>query len=142
MAGVQAMATLMNAAISAGLTMLASWAIGAVASIVDEMITTKAELQELNQEFNNTFADTGNTINLVDQYKSLSETLRNTSRDSEEYASISDELNAVEEQLLSLYPNLNSAIEKNSDLKWKNVDAIEAITKAEMERAQTVINSL
>lgn len=137
MAGVQAMATLMNAAISAGLTMLASWAIGAVASIVDEMITTKAELQELNQEFNNTFADTGNTINLVDQYKSLSETLRNTSRDSEEYASISDELNAVEEQLLSLYPNLNSAIEKNSDLKWKNVDAIEAITKAEMERAQT-----
>lgn len=137
MAGVKVAATLMNAAISAGLSLLVSWGISAISSVVDDLITTKSELQELNKEFNNTYADTGNTVELIEQYSTLAEQLRNTSRESEEYASISDELSSVENQLLSLYPELNDAIEKNGDLKWKNVEAIQAMTEAELESAKT-----
>ena len=129
-------ATLMNAAISAGLSLLVSWGIEKITQVIDNIIITKEELKELNEEFNSKYADTGNTISLVDNYKMLAEALRNTSRESEEYGEISNQLESVERKLLEVYPQLNTAIEKNGDLKWKNVEAIEALTNAELENAK------
>lgn len=136
MGALKAATIAMNAALSAGISLLVSWGIEKLTSKIDEMITTKDELQQLNAEFNSKYGETGNTIKLIDEYKELSEQLRNTTRDSEEYSSVSNQLSAAEQKLVELYPSLNKEIEKNGDLKWKNVKAIEALTAAELEQAK------
>ncbi len=136
MVAVKTAATLMNAALTAGLSLLVSWGINALIDFADGLIRTKEELKELNEEFNSAFSDEANISQLTEEYRGLAEQLRRTSEGTEEYSRITNRLTAIEKDLISLYPELKDAINQDTDAKWENVESIEALTKASLESAK------
>ena len=72
----------------------------------------------------------------MDNYKETQSELSNLKQGTDEYKAKEEELASVQEQLISLYPQATSEIDKNTGKKKLNADATQDLINKEKEYAQ------
>lgn len=129
----------LNAAMSMALTMGISAIISGLGSLIDKLILTRSELNELNQEFITTNSDSemSNVIDLVNTYEELQNTLSTLSKGTAEYKDVEDKLAATQESIISVYPSASKAIEYNTEAKRLNLEATKKLIDKDLELAKS-----
>lgn len=129
----------LNAAMSMALTMGISAIISGLGSLIDKLILTRSELNELNQEFITTNSDSemSNVIDLVNTYEELQNTLSTLSKGTVEYKDVEDKLAATQESIISVYPSASKAIEYNTEAKRLNLEATKKLIDKDLELAKS-----
>ena len=129
----------LNAAMSMALTMGISAIISGLGSLIDKLILTRSELNELNQEFitTNSNSEMSNVIDLVNTYEELQNTLSTLSKGTAEYKAVEDKLAATQESIISIYPSASKAIENNTEAKRLNLEATKKLIDKDLELAKS-----
>ena len=129
----------LNAAMSMALTMGISAIISGLGSLIDKLILTRSELNELNQEFVTTNSDSemSNVIDLVNTYEELQNTLSTLKKGTSEYKEIEDKLASTQESIISIYPSASKAIENNTEAKRLNLEATKKLIDKDLELAKS-----
>lgn len=126
-------------AISATLvTMGISMLISGLGSLIDKIVLTRSELDELNQEFvtTNSETDTSKVIDLVNTYEELEDRLSTLKKGTSEYKEVEDKLASTQESILSIYPSASKAIEYNTEAKRLNLEATKKLIDKDLELAK------
>lgn len=128
----------LNAAMSMALTMGISAIISGLGSLIDKLILTRSELNELNQEFitTNSETNTSKVIDLVNTYEELQNTLSTLKEGTAEYKAVEDKLASTQESILSIYPSASKAIEYNTEAKRLNLEATKKLIDKDLELAK------
>lgn len=128
----------LNAAMSMALTMGISAIISGLGSLIDKLILTRSELNELNQEFitTNSNSEMSNVVDLVNTYEELQNTLSTLSKGTAEYKAVEDKLASTQESILSIYPSASKAIEYNTEAKRLNLEATKKLIDKDLELAK------
>lgn len=128
----------LNAAMSMALTMGISAIISGLGSLIDKLVLTRNELNELNQEFitTNSETNTSKVIDLVNTYEELQNTLSTLSKGTAEYKAVEDKLASTQESILSIYPSASKAIEYNTEAKRLNLEATKKLIDKDLELAK------
>ena len=128
----------LNAAMSMALTMGISVIISGLGSLIDKLILTRSELNELNQEFITTNSDSemSNVIDLVNTYEELQNTLSTLKKGTSEYKEVEDKLASTQESIISIYPSASKAIEYNTEAKRLNLEATKKLIDKDLELAK------
>lgn len=95
----------LNVALSAFGGMLIGTAISGITKLADSLITTKAELNEMEESFTSAFKETSELDTLVQKQKDLQEQLEDTTLSTEEQKIKKEELIGVQKQLAELLPD-------------------------------------
>lgn len=129
----------LNAAMSMALTMGISTIISGLGSLIDKLILTRSELNELNQEFVTTNSDSemSNVIDLVNTYEELQNTLSTLKKGTSEYKEVEDKLASTQESIISIYPSASKAIENNTEAKRLNLEATKKLIDKDLELAKS-----
>ena len=129
----------LNAAMSMALTMGISAIISGLGSLIDKILLTRSELNELNQEFITTNSDSemSNVIDLVNTYEELQNTLSTLKKGTSEYKDVEDKLASTQESILSIYPSASKAIENNTEAKRLNLEATKKLIDKDLELAKS-----
>ena len=129
----------LNAAMSMALTMGISAIISGLGSLIDKLILTRSELNELNQEFVTTNSDSemSNVIDLVNTYEELQNTLSTLKKGTSEYKEVEDKLASTQESIISIYPSASKAIENNTEAKRLNLEATKKLIDKDLELAKS-----
>ena len=129
----------LNAAMSMALTMGISAIISGLGSLIDKLILTRSELNELNQEFVTTNSDSemSNVIDLVNTYEELQNTLSTLKKGTSEYKEVEDKLASTQESIISIYPSASKAIESNTEAKRLNLEATKKLIDKDLELAKS-----
>lgn len=129
----------LNAAMSMALTMGISAIISGLGSLIDKLILTRSELNELNQEFitTNSNSEMSNVIDLVNTYEELEDKLSTLSKGTAEYKAVEDKLASTQESILSIYPSASKAIEYNTEAKRLNLEATKKLIDKDLELAKS-----
>lgn len=129
----------LNAAMSMALTMGISAIISGLGSLIDKLILTRSELNELNQEFVTTNSDSemSNVIDLVNTYEELQNTLSTLKKGTSEYKEVEDKLASIQESIISIYPSASKAIENNTEAKRLNLEATKKLIDKDLELAKS-----
>ncbi|WP_195515670.1 phage tail tape measure protein [Paraclostridium bifermentans] len=129
----------LNAAMSMALTMGISAIISGLGSLIDKILLTRSELNELNQEFITTNSDSemSNVIDLVNTYEELENKLSTLKKGTSEYKDIEDKLASTQESILSIYPSASKAIEYNTEAKRLNLEATKKLIDKDLELAKS-----
>lgn len=130
----------LQSVMSVGLGLAIGVAVSLFSNLIDSMITTQAELKEMNDEFNNSFTtktdNISNAEKLLTQYKSISSEMGNLKQNSDEYKTKEQELLDIQNQLVGIYPELNQYLKDNADAKNGVADATQnLINKSKEELA-------
>ena len=128
----------LNVAMSMALTMGISAIISGLGSLIDKIVLTRSELNELNQEFvtTNSETDTSKVIDLVNTYESLQNTLSTLKEGTSAYKDVEDKLASTQESILSIYPSASKAIEYNTEAKRLNLEATKKLIDKDLELAK------
>lgn len=128
----------LNAAMSMALTMGISAIISGLGSLIDKLILTRSELNELNQEFitTNSNSEMSNVIDLVNTYEELEDKLSTLSKGTSEYQAVEEKLASTQESILSVYPSASKAIEYNTEAKRLNLEATKKLIDKDLELAK------
>ena len=128
----------LNAAMSMALTMGISAIISGLGSLIDKLILTRSELNELNQEFitTNSETNTSKVIDLVNTYEELQNTLSILKEGTSSYKDVEDKLASTQESILSIYPSASKAIEYNTEAKRLNLEATKKLIDKDLELAK------
>lgn len=128
----------LNAAMSMALTMGISAIISGLGSLIDKLILTRSELNELNQEFitTNSNSEMSNVIDLVNIYEELEDKLSTLSKGTSEYQAVEEKLASTQESILSVYPSASKAIEYNTEAKRLNLEATKKLIDKDLELAK------
>lgn len=128
----------LNAAMSMALTMGISAIISGLGSLIDKLVLTRNELNELNQEFitTNSETNTSKVIDLVNTYEELQNTLSTLSKGTAEYKEVEDKLASTQESIISVYPSASKAIEYNTEAKRLNLEATKKLIDKDLELAK------
>ena len=129
----------LNVAMSMALTMGISAIISGLGSLIDKILLTKNELNELNQEFvtTNSETDTSKVIDLVNTYEELENKLSTLKKGTSEYKDVEDKLASTQESILSIYPSASKAIEYNTEAKRLNLEATKKLIDKDLELAKS-----
>lgn len=129
----------LNAAMSMALTMGISAIISGLGSLIDKLILTRSELNELNQEFitTNSNSEMSNVIDLVNTYEELEDKLSTLSKGTSEYQAVEEKLASTQESILSVYPSASKAIEYNTEAKRLNLEATKKLIDKDLELAKS-----
>ncbi|WP_133014895.1 hypothetical protein [Clostridium cuniculi] len=129
----------LNAAMSMALTMGISAIISGLGSLIDKLILTRSELNELNQEFITTNSDSemSNVIDLVNTYEELENKLSTLKKGTSEYKEVEDKLASTQESIISIYPSASKAIENNTEAKRLNLEATKKLIDKDLELAKS-----
>lgn len=129
----------LNVAMSMALTMGISAIISGLGSLIDKLILTRSELNELNQEFVTTNSDSemSNVIDLVNTYEELQNTLSTLKKGTSEYKEVEDKLASTQESIISIYPSASKAIENNTEAKRLNLEATKKLIDKDLELAKS-----
>lgn len=119
-------------------TMGISAIVSGLGSLIDKLILTRSELNELNQEFitTNSNSEMSNVIDLVNTYEELQNTLSTLSKGTAEYKAVEDKLASTQESILSIYPSASKAIEYNTEAKRLNLEATKKLIDKDLELAK------
>lgn len=128
----------LNAAMSMALTMGISAIISGLGSLIDKLVLTRNELNELNQEFitTNSNSEMSNVIDLVNTYEELQNTLSILKEGTSSYKDVEDKLASTQESILSIYPSASKAIEYNTEAKRLNLEATKKLIDKDLELAK------
>ncbi len=128
----------LNAAMSMALTMGISAIISGLGSLIDKLVLTRNELNELNQEFitTNSNSEMSNVIDLVNTYEELEDKLSTLSKGTSEYQAVEEKLASTQESILSVYPSASKAIEYNTEAKRLNLEATKKLIDKDLELAK------
>lgn len=120
-------------------TMGISAIVSGLGSLIDKLILTRSELNELNQEFitTNSNSEMSNVIDLVNTYEELQNTLSTLSKGTAEYKAVEDKLASTQESILSIYPSASKAIEYNTEAKRLNLEATKKLIDKDLELAKS-----
>lgn len=129
----------LNAAMSMALTMGISAIISGLGSLIDKLVLTRNELNELNQEFitTNSNSEMSNVIDLVNTYEELEDKLSTLSKGTSEYQAVEEKLASTQESILSVYPSASKAIEYNTEAKRLNLEATKKLIDKDLELAKS-----
>ena len=125
----------LNAAFSMALTMGITALISGLGKLIDKIIVTKEEVNELNSEFinSNSGSDTSKIIDLINSYEELENKLSSLTEGTNEYKEIEDKLAATQESILSVYPSASKAIDYNTEAKRLNLEATKKLIDKDLE---------
>lgn len=128
----------LNVAMSMALTMGISAIISGLGSLIDKIVLTRSELNELNSEFitTNSETNTSKVIDLVNTYEELQNTLSTLSKGTSEYQAVEEKLASTQESILSVYPSASKAIEYNTEAKRLNLEATKKLIDKDLELAK------
>lgn len=128
----------LNVAMSMALTMGISAIISGLGSLIDKIVLTRSELNELNQEFvtTNSETNTSKVIDLVNTYEELQNTLSTLKEGTSSYKEVEDKLASTQESILSIYPSASKAIEYNTEAKRLNLEATKKLIDKDLELAK------
>lgn len=128
----------LNVAMSMALTMGISAIISGLGSLIDKIVLTRSELNELNSEFitTNSETNTSKVIDLVNTYEELQNTLSTLSKGTAEYKEVEDKLASTQESIISIYPSASKAIENNTEAKRLNLEATKKLIDKDLELAK------
>lgn len=133
-------------ALQSALSMGLSLAITGVMSGVSNLINAQDNLKQSNEEYVNSLQNIGgnatNSQELLNAYKSLKNELSTLESGTESYKSKEQELKQVQEQLLGIYPNVNSAINSNTGEKELNIKKTQELIDKEKEVAKAKANGV
>lgn len=120
-------------------TMGISTIISSLGSLIDKLILTRSELNELNQEFITTNSDSemSNVIDLVNTYEELENKLSTLKKGTSEYKEVEDKLASTQESIISIYPSASKAIENNTEAKRLNLEATKKLIDKDLELAKS-----
>lgn len=127
-------------AVSATLvTMGISMLISGLGNLIDKLVLTKSELNELNQEFvtTNSNSEMSNVIDLIKTYEELEDRLSTLSQGTSEYQAVEKSLASTQESILSIYPNASKVIENNTEAKKLNLEATKKLIDKDLELAKS-----
>ena len=129
----------LNATMSMALTMGISAIISGLGSLIDKIVLTRSELNELNSEFitTNSETNTSKVIDLVNTYEELQNTLSTLSKGTAEYKEVEDKLASTQESIISIYPSASKAIENNTEAKRLNLEATKKLIDKDLELAKS-----
>ena len=116
-------------------------AVTAVATVFsyfsDKIKQTKRELEEFNKSFNEDYGSKINNVSnaekLLDDYKSLLNELKNLQSGTDEYKAKEEGLKNTQEQLVSIYPEINDLLNENYDNKSKLIDKTQELIDKDKE---------
>ena len=125
----------LNTAFSMALTMGITALISGLGKLIDKIIVTKEEVNELNSEFinSNSGSDTSKIIDLINSYEELENKLSSLTEGTNEYKEIEDKLAATQESILSVYPSASKAIDYNTEAKRLNLEATKKLIDKDLE---------
>lgn len=128
----------LNVAMSMALTMGISAIISGLGSLIDKIVLTRSELNELNSEFitTNSETNTSKVIDLVNTYEELQNTLSTLKEGTSSYKAVEDKLASTQESILSIYPSASKAIEYNTEAKRLNLEATKKLIDKDLELAK------
>ena len=128
----------LNVAMSMALTMGISAIISGLGSLIDKIVLTRSELNELNSEFitTNSETNTSKVIDLVNTYEELQNTLSTLKEGTSSYKDVEDKLASTQESILSIYPSASKAIEYNTEAKRLNLEATKKLIDKDLELAK------
>lgn len=128
----------LNVAMSMALTMGISAIISGLGSLIDKIVLTRSELNELNSEFitTNSETNTSKVIDLVNTYEELQNTLSILKEGTSSYKDVEDKLASTQESILSIYPSASKAIEYNTEAKRLNLEATKKLIDKDLELAK------
>lgn len=128
----------LNTAMSMALTMGISAIISGLGSLIDKIVLTRSELNELNSEFitTNSETNTSKVIDLVNTYEELQNTLSTLKEGTSSYKDVEDKLATTQESILSIYPSASKAIEYNTEAKRLNLEATKKLIDKDLELAK------
>ena len=128
----------LNVAMSMALTMGISAIISGLGSLIDKIVLTRSELDELNSEFvtTNSETNTSKVIDLVNTYEELQNTLSTLKEGTSSYKDVEDKLASTQESILSIYPSASKAIEYNTEAKRLNLEATKKLIDKDLELAK------
>lgn len=144
MALLKAGTLLLQTAMTMGISLAVTGAMTALFKLGDSIINAKSNLKEFNDEFINSSENnnTNSAQKLIDKYKSLSDQLKVTATNTEEYKTKEEELKTTLDELIQVYPNAVTYIEKDSGAKLLNAEATQKAIDANIELAKSQANKV
>lgn len=132
-------------ALQGAMTMGLSVAVDFVIGKFSDLINTQERVAESNQDFVASLKDNNNLDNtqeLLNNYKILETQLSTLKNGTEDYKSKEQELQSVQEQLLSIYPNVNTILDENTGKKKLNADATQSLIDKDKELQKAQANGI
>lgn len=109
---------LLQSALSAGISMLVSFAIEKLVSFIDNLHTTQEELNQLNADFINNSGKANETISSSEeklkQIKDLQTQIANTNNE-QERIKLQEKLNSLQKEMVTLLPQTKSGYNKEGE---------------------------
>lgn len=133
---------LLQSALSAGISMLVSFAIEKLVSFIDSLHTTREELNQLNSDFINNSDKTNETISSSEeklkQIKDLQTQIANTNNE-QERIKLQEKLNSLQKEMCQLLPDTKSGYNKEGEAIAGNNALIEEQIK--LKKQQMLIDA-
>ena len=126
-------AVALNAALSAGLSLLISSAISGLTKLADKMITTKDELKELNSEFASmtNVGGSDRLAYLINEYSNTQNAIKGMVEGTDEFSKAQDRLVSITEEVCSIFPEASISIDAETGAKKLNLSETEKLIEAE-----------
>ena len=126
-------AVALNAALSAGLSLLISSAISGLTKLADKMITTKDELKELNSEFASmtNVGGSDRLAYLINEYSNTQNAIKGMVEGTDEFSKAQDRLVSITEEVCSIFPEASIFIDAETGAKKLNLSETEKLIEAE-----------
>lgn len=133
---------LLQSALSAGISMLVSFAIEKLVSFIDNLHTTREELNQLNADFINNSGKANETISSSEeklkQIKDLQTQIANTNNE-QERIKLQEKLNSLQKEMCQLLPDTKSGYNKEGEAIAGNNALIEEQIK--LKKQQMLIDA-
>lgn len=129
---------------SMGISLLITSLITKVMQFADSIVHADEKLKELNDEFASSMKNdaNNNVSDLIDNYKSVENQLKNVKKGTQEYAEKEQELQSALEGLLAVYPDAITYIDEDTNKKMLNVDATQKLIDKNLELSKAKANEV
>lgn len=129
-AGVQAVVTnakiiALQATLSLGIGLAIGLVISGLSKLVDSMVVTKEELNEMKDSFSTSFDETDNLDALVQKQKDLQEQLKDTTLTADQQKTKKEELIGVQKELAELLPYTATGFDEEGNKISEDTEAIQ-----------------